>query len=61
MGEARLVHLTETTAVLQGPEGREVLHLVPQDMVRLVRQPVGKTRAPQRKSRAAAPAAAPAP
>lgn len=60
VGEARLVHLTETTAVLQGPEGREVLHLVPQDMVKPVRQPVSKPRAPQRKSRAVAPAAAPA-
>lgn len=61
VGDARLVHLTETTAVLLGPAGREVLRLLPPDMVQPLRKPGNRSRTSRRAPAPATPAGAPAP
>lgn len=52
-GEARLVRLSDAEAVLEGPEGRTVLRLLPE----AERKPAGTPRGPGRKRSAAVPKA----
>lgn len=49
VGDARLVSLTESSATLQGPSGKEVLHLTPAVEIKPVKPPVTLT--PKKKVR----------